>query len=205
MNLANNFVKVVALSLLLVAGVATWQYMGQKKQERLELASNAYETILDSLRKNELDKVDTAARLVMKDYKGTTYAPLAALLLAKIAVEKNDLPAAVDHLNFAVTESQNNLGKKSPILHVAKVRLAKVLSQQQKYSEALALLQSADSNGYATLYEDTKGDIYVVQKALNEAKSSYLAAMKAIPQGVNAPWLQLKNVDLNGDKEANVQ
>jgi predicted negative regulator of RcsB-dependent stress response len=159
-------------------------------------ASFVYDNMITHMQKQDKGEALSEARILMHQYKRTPYAHLAALLLAKVEIEQNNLEAAVGYLRFAIQ------GKQNAIQQIAKVRLARVLAEQKHYQEALDLLTPQKPlPDYITLFEETKGDIYLMQQEKDKARLAYQNAIKAAPAGVSVTRLQLKQADLGVGEE----
>ena len=61
-------------------------------------------------------------------------------------------------------------------LHEERVRLARVLAQQEEYDEALATLD-VESGGFSGRYNEVLGDIHVALGNLVSARAAYTAAL----------------------------
>lgn len=191
-SLIQRYMKLIVMTIILaLVMVGLWQYQQHQKNKQIELASQHYETLLQLMRQKDYKAAKEEAETLIQLYPKTPYAPLSALMLARVALEQNNYEKAAEQFRFALEKA-----KGSPIEHVAKTRLARVLMNEEKYEEALAVLEKP-SEGYVTLYEEIKGDIYHKQNNLSKAKEAYAAALKAAPQGVPTNALQLKYNDLN--------
>jgi predicted negative regulator of RcsB-dependent stress response len=191
-----HFIVLLVIALTFYGG---WEYYKNRQQQKLEAASIQYDKMLNDLRAKEYAKAEESYQIIQNQYRKTPYATLASLLQARVDLEQNATDKAISHLQEAMETAKN---QKGPMEHVARVRLARLLSDQKKYKEALALLTSSTTTeGYLPLYEETKGDIYVLQNDLDKARESYALALKAVPQGVTANALQIKLTDLKNREE----
>lgn len=166
-----------------------FQYYSNIQHEKLLKASAIQDHLLLAIQKKDVKQIVSDAEHLTSQYPKTPYAGLAHLQLAKMAVDKQDLPVAMAHLRAAM---QGN--EKKPIGQVATVRLARVLIDLKRYDEALGLVViKTIPNGYAALFEETKGDIYVLQNQTEKAKVAYETAIHAISApGIPVARLQLK-------------
>jgi predicted negative regulator of RcsB-dependent stress response len=190
--------KYLILVLVLFSmGFAGWKYTANRKAEQGQQASLAYDKLLNTIRNKNTAKAEEQGLILIKQYEKTPYSSLAALLLGRLYLEQNKLDKSADFLREAVRLS-NAHSNKGPVEHIARVRLARLLSSQDNFEEALAVLETKNSNkGYVTLYEEIKGDIFVLKNDLTKAKEAYTAALDAVPAGVPVTGLQLKLSDLN--------
>ncbi len=188
------------LALTLFAGFliafAGAQYYGYYQDKRAIKASAAYDNMLSAMQRQDKTEAKNTAQKLITDFPRTPYSSLAGLMLAKLAVEENDVESAKGQLNLVLKRGNG------PIQQIAKVRLARIYADQKDFDAALALLnKDRVAEGYKTLFEETKGDIYLLQNNKEKAREAYQAAITAAPAGVPVTRLQLKQADL-GVKEA---
>ncbi|KPK20056.1 MAG: hypothetical protein AMJ67_03235 [Betaproteobacteria bacterium SG8_41] len=128
-----------------------------------------------------------AAQIVDK-YGSTAYAVLASLVAARHAFAGGDLVEAKARLQW-VTEH----AREEEIRDVARLRLAAVLLDEKKYDEALKTLETKPVDAMTGLYADLKGDIFLAQGKVPEARSAYqLALDKSQADSPYRATLQLK-------------
>jgi predicted negative regulator of RcsB-dependent stress response len=195
-TLWEQYGKFVIIGLIIFAAAYGGReyYQHQQTQQSVE-ASLIYDGLLVSMRKNDPAKVRADAEIIKQKYSRTPYAPLAALLMAKLDIEENKLEAAIDHLKQAMQYDE-----KGPAHQIARIRLARVMAAGEKFTEALELLNPKTiPDGFVTLYEETKGDIYMMQNEKDKARAAYQAAQMAAPPGVPLVRLQLKQTDLGNN------
>jgi predicted negative regulator of RcsB-dependent stress response len=127
------------------------------------------------------------ANMLKDQFSGGAYADYAALMLAKLAVEKNDFEQAESELRWLLSNSPD-----SPLVALTNIRLAQVLQGQGKLSEALALVQDSDDEWQSRRLE-VKGDILLAQGNNSAARDAYASAKDvAAGQGANTALLDLK-------------
>jgi predicted negative regulator of RcsB-dependent stress response len=81
------------------------------------------------------------------------------------------------------------------------VRLAGVLLDQQKYDEALSLLEAKHPDAFNGLFADRRGDIYTAQGKTAAARAAYKEALDKQPQqGTYRAIVQVKLDALGGAK-----
>ncbi|MEE8057327.1 MAG: tetratricopeptide repeat protein [Pseudomonadales bacterium] len=185
-----------------IAAVYGWRGWQGQQQTEIEAASAVYQNLLSVSDGNlTAEQLTTAHHLVdtlKQDFPKSTYAHFGALYKAKFAVEKNDLEAAEKELRW-VLETDTSL----ELTLQTKLRLARVLSAQDKYDEALAQL-SVDASGYAAAFEEVKGDIYLAQEKTSQARLAYQKATELGQQEegerpVRSSLLNMKLQQLNSD------
>jgi len=138
----------------------------------------------------DVSKVKEKGELLLKDYNKTPYAALSAMILAKIAIDEQDISGAMDKFRTVITS-----GKKTPLLHVAKIKLARLLQAKGEYQAALKELDNS-ANGYITLYEELKGDIYLSLNELDKAREAYKKSISHA-NGNPIPWVEMKLMNIN--------
>lgn len=190
----------IVLAVVVVFGWRAWQ---NHQQETVFEASKLYDELVANSYKlsltDQASEEDKGVRqlfyqqvnTIKEEYSDSTYAVLAALLRAKIAVQKNDLAIAEKELNWVL---QSNPDAK--LETIATLRLAQVLYAKGEYEDALQLLNISQENAYAAAFEELKGDIYLSQGRQNDALSAYENAVNL--GGNNSEVLSMKIDDLNG-------
>ncbi len=179
-----------------VAGVFGYQGWQTQQQAEVDAASAVYQNLLvaaggqnGAATAEQTATANHLADTLKSDFPGSTYARFAALYKAKLAVSAEDLAGAEAELRWVLAS-----GPSAEINVQTKLRLARVLSAQGKYDEAMNQLQG-DSGAYASAYEEVRGDIYVAQGNSADAALAYQKAQQLEQQGTNPgsnPLLNLK-------------
>lgn len=169
----------------LIAGVvigalllASLNYYRQYRTQRAETASLLYENLLADLQQAKADAITAGATRLMQDYSGTPYAGKAALLLARLRYDAKDTAAARQHLEWAMKN-----GGEPAVQHTARLRLGRLLLDQGDADAALALLNVKQTEGFASEYEELRGDALLAKGDRNGARAAYQAALDALPRG----------------------
>jgi len=192
-----RFGKTIAIGVLAIAcAFGGHSYYKHHLNVKREQASMLFEGMIKALRNQDIKTAESQAVILQAQFLNTPYAELSGLLLAKMAVEAQDLGSAERHLQFVL-----GLKKHGPTYHIAKVRLAKVLMAANKLEEAFALLKETSPPDYRTLYEEAKGDYYLAKGEIELARTAYQQAMEAAPNNAPMPWVQMKLNDLGKSKE----
>ncbi|MFT5579217.1 MAG: putative negative regulator of RcsB-dependent stress response [Paraglaciecola psychrophila] len=182
-----------------------WQGWQSQQQESVVTASSIYENMLvaagpgdGTLTSEQRSTANHLATTLKQDFPDSTYAQFAALYKAKLAVAAKNLTDAEQELQWVMDSADN-----ADIVLQATLRLARVLYAQQKYPEALALLDN-DNAVYAAAFEEVRGDIYNAQGERDKAKLAYLKASELNQQAQSPspnPLLELKIEQLNSKLE----
>ncbi len=185
----------VLIIFLTMAGVNFWQ---KRVFQKDVLASRAYQDVLVAEYTADFATAKTKGEELIKDYPRTPYAQLAALLLAKIYLADNQADLAAEKLRWILAQSS----AKKLTYHIATVRLAAVLQDQGKYADALAVVAQDPEKEYLSIYAEARGDIYVAQGDIEQARRSYKQAINSLPSDAKPQMLQLKLMDVGGDENA---
>ena len=160
-------------------GYTTWQ---DQKRQKIEKASEVYEQLL-KLANAEPGKVlsdsdkATIAHLAgeLKDGNSKSlYAHSAAFFLAKLAVEEGKLDAAVNELKWVLSAKPEAATEQ-----LARLRLARVLTAQKVYADALAQLSPEPAAAFTSEYAEARGDILKLQGDLDAARTAFEKALAA--------------------------
>ena len=145
-----------------------WRYWQGNKQHKMELASTNYTQMLVAFEQQKNDEAKLYAKRLMQDCPKSSYASLAALMLAKLAVQSNDLKLAGEQLQFIIKKSSNNT-----LRQITKIRLARVFLELKRPQDALNLLITTDDDAYKDEINEISGDALMALGKTSEAKLSY--------------------------------
>lgn len=168
-----------------VAAVFGWRGWNQYQDDFAANASVMYESILNPVATG-LPLDDAAVTSLIQvgkdlraDYGSSAYAPMAAMVLARVAVNAGDLEAALEQLDYVIASEASPLAMKS----LATIRKAKVqlgLGQTEAAKASLAQLNGSD---FPSLFAEAQGDVAAAMGNASEARASYEVAMaSADPQ-----------------------
>jgi len=176
---------------ILLGGKAWFSY-----QETQALsASNIYAQMMMAANSGDAGAVRKQASELITNYTGSTYAPLASLLLAKLAVQENEFAAAQAQLQWALDHAAS-----TEIKHTARMRLVRMMIEQQQYELAAQLLGTVtDAGAYHYLYTELEGDLAMAQNEPAQAASAYKKALDQMPaQAPNQAYLTAKYENVSG-------
>ena len=156
---------------VVIAGAAGWRYWQNRVVTQSLEAASVYEQLTQSLAANDAKAAREAWAMLIEQYKGTAYAPRAALLLARLNVGAKDLKSAQAQLEWAAANS-----KEPAVRDLARLRLAGVQLDQKQYDAALKTLSATHSDAFAFRFHDLKGDVLLAQDKPAEARAAYQAA-----------------------------
>jgi len=192
----SSVVTGVLLGLSLLLGGKAW--FGYQESQALS-ASNVYAQMMAAADAKESDKVQALSNELISKHSSSGYAPLAALLLARQAVDAGELGAAQAQLQWALDNA-----KSGEIRNVARTRLVRILIDQQAYAEADKVIAAVQEAGpYAYLYSELKGDLALAQGRQAEAAAAYQQALAQMPpQAPNQALLTAKYENISAGGEA---
>ncbi len=180
---------------IVLLGVLGWQYWQSHQREQAEAASLVYSQMLESLDTRPEVAAEHARSLIAK-YPSSIYGDYASLALARIAVESDRLDEAAAHLR-RVTDN----GSEQDMRDVARLRLGRVLLAQNKPDEALALVRGKEAGSFRAAFEELKGDIYVTQGKVAEARAAYGNALAGYDTPAKRQIVEMKLDDLAPQSE----
>ncbi|MDP2227911.1 MAG: tetratricopeptide repeat protein [Moraxellaceae bacterium] len=177
-----------------------WNYWQAKKADDASKAAVVFQEMLSAAQRSQLNPQDTAAntdlhrhgRTLKEDFSGTPFARNAALLLARQAVDRDDLPEAEKQLRWVIESKPDEA-----LRVVATTRLARVLAAQKKPDEALALLAKEKQPGFEPTVDEVRGDILQSQGKIEDARKAYQSAWDALnARDEKHPLLEMKMSDV---------
>ncbi len=181
----------IALALAVVFGWKGWQ---NNQRITAENAAVMYQNLVQAVALASApqatdDQRTTASHLAktLKDeYGSTAYAHFGALFSARLLVDANDYPAALNELDWVLAESQDSVMKT-----IASMRKARVMAAMGDADKAVALLDGLKEPSFSVSVAELKGDLYLQMGETDKARSAYQSAVGDAPQG-GRPLLNLK-------------
>ena len=165
-----NSLSIIAGLVIGGAILGGYSYFGEYKQSQAQQASVIYSSIL-AIKEDKTKDVET----LKNDYSSTPYAALASLILAKDAVDKNEIEKAVSELKWVVDNAADD-----GVQHIAKQRLARLYLNQNDIDAAESLIQSIKSQEFSAIYSEIRGDINLAKNLPVQAKENYRLALSAM-------------------------
>ena len=150
---------IVAAVVVAVLGTVGWQQYQGFTASQAEVVSDLYATMLAIQLEEEdgdADQFSALAAQLKDEHSGSTYARFGAMLEARRAVDSGDLDGAESALRWALTAGDT----RSDVGQLIQLRLARVLADQGKETEALAILAQG-SAAFPVAYAQAEGDIHL--------------------------------------------
>lgn len=168
---------------------AAYAYWGYYQRKQAAQASQLYYEMQNAVMADDNERALRVAKDTQEKFGSTAYAPMVTLVAAKMAYEDNNTDVAKEQLKWVADNAKQD-GYKA----IARIRLAGILLDEKAYDEGLSLLSANFPTAFASLVEDRKGDFYVAQNRLDEARTAYRAALDKADQ--NDPGRQLIQLKL---------
>jgi len=187
----NGTAIIVGIIIGVSAIVGFWKW-NQHVEDQALAASQHYDKFAQAIIEDKPDSIEKSFTLLQAEFSDTSYAALAAMLYASFEYDKNNVEKSLEYLRWA----QQHPGHDA-ILHVAQVRLAKLLLSQGQYDEALSLIGKIKEPAFDAQYAEIKGDIYSKRGNQELARASYQLALASNDlNGKQREFVQMKIDDL---------
>jgi len=168
-----------------VGAIQGWGYY---KRTQAEQASGLFAVFEEAVRKSDVAAIRESGGKIVDDFGSTAYGPMAALVLARFNYESGEADTAAVQLQWVIDKAQDD-----DSVALARLRLAGIRLDQEKYDDALKLLDGKHGTALAPLYADLRGDVLVAQGKFDEARSAYRSAIeKSAPAGNYRNVVQIK-------------
>ncbi|MDH5423860.1 MAG: tetratricopeptide repeat protein [Gammaproteobacteria bacterium] len=168
-----------------------WRYYLQYSATQKSEASALFEQVIKDSSDSKL-LVDKSAvfEKIKKDYNNTAYFPSAALVLAKAYYDAGNKTEAIEVLDQVIMSNGESV-----LILVAQERKARILIDLGKADEALDVLSVAVSDEFESIFEELKGDAYVVKGNVEKARNAYDKAL-LLNKSSDKKFLQMKRDNL---------
>ena len=163
-----NGKSIIAGVVIGITAIFGWRAYDNHIAVQSEQASVLYEQMIVAARTNDDENILVYANRIIDDYKSSTYAVFASLMLAKVAAEAGELEQAETHLQWVL---KNN--SQAEFEHIARLRLARILIASDKLELANKTLDVSKPGDFVARYDELRGDIYVKQGKSDEAIKAY--------------------------------
>jgi predicted negative regulator of RcsB-dependent stress response len=182
----------IGLGLVLIFG---WQQWKVHQAGQGAAAAAQYQALTDAVEAKKPDDALKVADSLRKDYPGSTYAVLAALQQADIAISKNDLSTAATSLDWARQHAGLDSLKSLVDLRIARVKLA-----QGDADAAIKLVDALPKGDYAAIAGELRGDALLKLGRAEDARKAYQEALSQVADAASQGRgvLQMKLDDLGG-------
>ncbi len=176
----------LAAALVAVFGVNTWM---ERQQQMAEAASLQYQRMIGAFEASGEEAV-TLGRAVIENHPSSHYATLAALRLAKAAVEENDTTGAENQLQWVAANSDQAI-----FTDVARTRLARLMLSDQRPDEALTQLDQVTTDSLRAVVDEIRGDVMLQKGERTAARSLYVSALSGYAEVPSKRQLMQMKID----------
>jgi len=160
----------VVLGLGTVIGWTSWRNYQESTAEQL---SARYESIVAAAAVPDYEQVRDLTNELIADYPQSSYAALSALVGAHAAYSSDDATTVERLLNWAIDNATS-----FDVAHVARLRLAKIVTEKGEFDRALLLLDDVSAEDFTALRLEARGDVLAVKNDGPAAKIAYGEALK---------------------------
>ena len=175
--LRQNGVWLVAGVALAAAGLWGWRSWQAHQEAMLMEANGQYQQVLAAFGRNDMPTVIKLADHLVSTHPGTGYAEQAQLAAARMQVENNQLPGALDRLQKVQSTTSD-----PELSLVVRLRIARLQIEQNRIDDALKTLSAVNPGAFAGRFAEVRGDALRAKgdragalKAYREAQSSQSA------------------------------
>ncbi len=157
-----------------LALVFSWRWWLGYQQTQSEMASAEYDRFIAATTQGNVDAATAQLTLLGKDYSTTAYDYFAALEMARLMVEQNNLQAAADHLQTAVAAADQD----------------GLLMALDRNDEARTIVAANSKGAFAGEFAHISGDLY---RAGGDNEQALAAYQQAIAGGAgNQSLIEMK-------------
>jgi len=175
---------IIAISVMLILAIAYLVINNQIEKQNNEEASIIYSDWLEELSietPNE-DNLNIILNKLLKNYKNTGYTKLALLSKANLDANKNKSEEALKNFNTLI-DLTSGYGENKIFNKMGRVSAARILLSEDRYAEALKMIEVYSSSGTNGYIHELTGDILIKQNKNDLALAQYeLAANKYLDE-----------------------
>lgn len=180
-----------------LGGVFGWTTYQQRLESNAEALSMTYQQIMDAASQDQHDAVRALASSIIESSPKSGYAALGALLAAKSAYAQKDLDGAKNDLFWVIQNAD-----KESLKDVARIRLARVLIEENRLNEAKANLDGVENQSFSPTVNEIRGDIRLIEGDVAGALEAYRRVLGADNvSSATRERVQMKADDLGADNE----
>lgn len=180
----------IALGVALLVGWFKWQ---DYREDRGEAAATQYDALRVAAEQRNLENAQKELDKLVADHGHSSYTQQGRLLVAKLQVDGGKIDAAVPLLREVIDKSKDDA-----LSSIAKLRLGRVLVQQAKHDEAIALLDVDELGAFAAAAREIRGDANVAKGDQSAARAEYAAALAVPDAKIDRALVELKLQEVGG-------
>lgn len=194
----DNGTQLLVTVVLVVGGWFGWQqWQGYREQQvadasavYVELTELAGKSDIEDMSEEDRTRLSELAGLLREKHEGSQYARYADLMVARLAVAREDYETAETALRRVIDASGDDV----ELASIARLRLARVEMAQHDNAKALTLLELEVPQGMRALFAELRGDIHYQNGDLVAARAAYQAALNDLTEASSGarPLLEFK-------------
>lgn len=188
--------SVIAGVVIGVGGLVGFKYWTTHQEQQAQIASDLYSTIRNAIVAQDETAIIATATELKENYTSTPYAAHGALLLAKAKADKDDNASAIENLQWAIKNSQEE-----SIQAIAQLRLARVYIEDKALDDAEALLDQDYPLAYQSLLMEVRGDLFVSRGDIPAAREAYQRAIDSADEN-SINYLRMKSDHLGAEEQS---
>lgn len=177
-----NGLSTVIVVVLAVGGYFGWDLWKGHRQAQTEAAAVVYQQMMEvaqvqpgqSLEAEKREQAVALAEQLKSEHASSQYARYAAMLLARLAVETDDLEVAKSQLQWAEKGADDGL------LLIIKLRLARLEAASGHLDKAIDMLKGVDAGAMGSAYAEAIGDFQVIKGDKAAAYAAYRDALQKL-------------------------
>lgn len=177
--------------------VLSWWFSSQERS--IETASTYYQKeFLKSVQEEDFETMQAWSVRLKDEFTDSPYASMSALHMAKYFVDLQKYPEAEQQLKWVLEHYDNTV-----ITDVVQARLARVYLAQNKAEEVLALFADNDAEYYAPIFDELRGDAYLLKGDRKSAYQAYKLALDGFKEksDLSPSMLQIKLDNLSDQQQ----
>jgi predicted negative regulator of RcsB-dependent stress response len=192
---SENWMWVAGGVVLGAALIFGYRYYESSRNDRALRAAGQFEELTSALARNDQGRARQAADGLIQGYPGSPYADQARLVLARLSVDDGKPAEAIAPLTAVM-----GTAKDAELKHIARLRLARVLTALDRPDDAIKTLAEDTWGAFASQAHEVRGDAFYAKHDVQAALKEYQAALTGGDAGsVDSSLLQLKVADLAAD------
>lgn len=202
----DNGTQLLVTVVLVVGGWFGWQqWQGYREQQvadasavYVELTELAGKSDIEDMSEEDRTRLSELAGLLREKHEGSQYARYADLMVARLAVAREDYETAETALRRVIDASGDDV----ELASIARLRLARVEMARHDNAKALTLLELEVPQGMRALFAELRGDIHYQNGDLVAARAAYQAALNDLTEASSGarPLLEFKLNRVQGDE-----
>jgi predicted negative regulator of RcsB-dependent stress response len=177
-----------------LAGLFGWRQWDGYSTGQAEKASSLYDELAAAIRVDRTTRAEELTAQLAADHARSPYLDQARLAMARMKLQRALPLEATKYLEQVMKESGS-----AEVANIARLRLGRVLTQEEKYEDALKVLAPPGDSAFEPGFHEARGDAYYAMGKMDEARSEYAAALKGRdPATGDQAFLQAKLDEVAG-------